>query len=116
MEILLRIQQGDTWAREIIWTDENNQPVNLTGAQARMQMRAHYGAVDVLLDLSSDPDIGGITLDPAGKINLLIDAEDTAALAAGLSLGVYDLKITFAGGVVKKLIWGNFLVMPEVTV
>lgn len=114
METLLRIQQGDTWAREIIWTDENNQPVNLSGAQARMQMRAYYGAAEALLDLSSDPEIGGITLDPAGKINLLIEAEETAGLAAGL--GVYDLEITFTGGVVKKLIWGNFLVAPEVTV
>jgi hypothetical protein len=111
MDTILRIQQGDTWSLEIAWTDDEGLPVDLTGATAKMQMRPSAGSEVLVLELSSAN--GRIVVDPAGKINLLVSAEDTALLPA--KSGVYDLEVTRTSGVVKKLIRGSYLVTPEVT-
>jgi hypothetical protein len=111
METLLRIQQGDTWSLEIAWTDDEGQPVDLTGATAKMQMRPSAGSAVLVLELSSAN--GRIAVNPAGKLNLLVSAEDTGLLP--VKSGVYDLEVTFTSGVVKKLIRGSYLVTPEVT-
>lgn len=111
MELALTIQQGDTYALDILWTDDvTQQPVDLTGASARMQMRSFYSSPAVVQELTVG---AGITIDPAGRITLLLSAVQTAALEA--ASGVYDLEVTFLSGVVKKVIQGRYTVNPEVT-
>lgn len=110
-ERLLRIQQGDTWALEILLQDEQDKPVDLTGATAKMQMRPFPSSAMVVAELSTENQ--RITIDPAGKVALLLAADVTAALPA--RSGVYDLEVKFADSVVTKIIGGSFQVLAEVT-
>jgi hypothetical protein len=48
-----------------------------------------------------------------GQITLTISAADTANLVPDIY--VYDLELVSGGGVVDRLIEGNFVVKPEVT-
>lgn len=110
METLLRFQQGDTWAREIEWTNDDDTPVDLTGATARMQLRSSVNSPQVVLELTSED---GIAVDPAGKLTIQVAAPMTALMPAGL--GVYDLEVSFPSEVVQTVIRGSYIVTPEVT-
>lgn len=108
----ITIQQGDTYALDVQWIDDTTgQPVDLTDASARMQLRTYYSSPGVVLDLSTGT---GITIDAlTGRLTIVVPATQTAGLAA--QSGVYDLEVTFASGVVKKVIRGTYTVDPEVT-
>ena len=53
-----------------------------------------------------------MTLNSSGEISLSLTATETAAIT---SSGVYDLEITSSGGVVERVVEGNFNLIPEVT-
>lgn len=90
---------------------EYNEPIALTGATARLQIRKTIASPDVLLELSTAT--GGITIDPvAFTITLNITATATAALL--WSEGVYELEIT-QGAVVSSIAKGAVKVVREVT-
>lgn len=105
-------EQGATFTRELTWSDENDQPINLTGYTARMQVRQSVKSTAVVLELTTTN--GRVVLYPAsGKIVLSLTATETAALPAKSC--VYDLELVSAGGVVTRLVEGSFTVRPEVT-
>lgn len=108
----LTIQQGDTFVLAVRWIDDvTGQPVDLTGATARMQLRSYYTSPAVVLDLASGT---GITIDALeGRLTIVVSAVQTAALQA--QSGVYDLEVTFPSNVVKKAMRGTYTVDPEVT-
>ena len=116
-KVPLKIYQGATFFESWAWStapDESSPytPVDLTGCTARMQIRAKIEATSPLLTLTTEN--GGISLGgTAGTIELLIDADDTAALT--WTSGVYDLEIVFPGGQVTRLTYGSVTVSPEVT-
>lgn len=116
-KVPLKIYQGATFFESWAWStapDESSAytPVDLTGCTARMQIRAKIEATTPLLTLTTEN--GGISLGgTAGTIELLIDADDTAALT--WTSGVYDLEIVFPGGQVTRLTYGSVTVSPEVT-
>lgn len=93
----------------ILWY---NQPTDLAGYIARMQIREAVDSASVLLELTSTA--GDIVLDNVLKtITLTIDAVDTAALT--FTAGVYDLEMVSPGGVVTRLLEGAVSVIGEVT-
>jgi hypothetical protein len=116
-KVPLKIYQGATFFESWAWStapDESSAytPVDLTGCTARMQVRAKIDATTPLLTLTTEN--GGISLGgTAGTIELLIDADDTAALT--WTSGVYDLEIVYPGGQVTRLAYGSVTVSPEVT-
>lgn len=116
-KVPLKIYQGATFFESWAWStapDENSPytPVDLTGCTARMQIRSKIEATTPLLTLTTEN--GGISLGgTAGTIELLIDADDTAALT--WTSGVYDLEVVFPGGQVTRLTYGSVTVSPEVT-
>jgi tRNA threonylcarbamoyladenosine modification (KEOPS) complex Pcc1 subunit len=55
----------------------------------------------------------GNTVSTKGQITLTISAADTANLVPAIY--VYDLELVSSGGVVDRLIEGNFVVKAEVT-
>ncbi|GGX11080.1 hypothetical protein GCM10007242_16400 [Pigmentiphaga litoralis] len=110
-ERLLRIQQGDTWALEILLQDEQDQPVDLTGATAKMQLRPFPSSAVLVAELSTENE--RIKIEQAGKIILSLSAEVTAALP--VRSGVYDLEVKLSTGVVTKIIGGSYQVLAEVT-
>lgn len=89
-----------------------NLPVDLTGYTARMQIRDTVNSTTVLEELTTEN--GGITITAAtGKIELLLDATETAAI--DWFEGVYDLELIAAGGEVDRIISGTVVVSDEVT-
>jgi hypothetical protein len=108
-------QQGATFQRQLTWTDPARDAYNLTGYTARMQVRSNVTSNTIIATLSTTAgNTGTITLGgTAGTVDLLISATNTAALTAGQY--VYDLELVSGGGVVTRLLEGNFKVTAEVT-
>jgi hypothetical protein len=91
---------------------EFNEPVDLTGYTARMQIRQSLQSDTVLLELTTEN--GGIVIDTgASTITLNIDATDTAAI--DWQQGVYEVEMTSSGGKVDSLAGGAVKVLQEVT-
>lgn len=106
----LNCWQGANWDYSLTWTT-NGTAVNLTGYNARMQVRTTYDSNDSVLSLTAGT---GITLGgTAGSI--LLDASATATAAIEEGQYVYDLELITPGGYVTRLIEGTFIVDPEVT-
>lgn len=85
-------------------------PVDLTGATARMNIRAQVGGA-VLLDLTTDN--GGLAITGPGTITRTISAADTAAIT--WASAVYDLEVQYPDGTVQRYLQGIVTVSREVT-
>jgi hypothetical protein len=106
------IDQGATFSLQVVYKDENGVAINLTGYTAALQVRQNYYDTTAVVSLSSPSN--GITITGAtGTINITMTAVQTGALDEGFY--VYDLEITSSGGIVTRLIQGQFTVSPEVT-
>ena len=106
-------EQGATFRKTFTWLDENEQPINLTGCSARMQVRSAYKSTSTWLSLTSGSG-GGLTLEAlTGTITMVITATTSAALP--INKGVYDLEVVQTNGEVTRLLQGSFIVSPEVT-
>jgi hypothetical protein len=108
----ISVYQGATVSEDFQALDDNELPMDLTGYNAALQVRTKPGGV-LLLDLSS-PSNGLLITPSTGTVTMQITATQCAALA--FERGVYDLKVTSAGGVVKYLLQGEFMVDQRVTV
>jgi hypothetical protein len=104
------IDQGATWTVNIVYTDYNGDPVNLTGYTARMQLREKFTS-DAVLTLTTSN--GGLTLTPlTGGIAVIATAAQTEVIPAGFYL--YDLELT-SGSEITRLIQGQITVRAQVT-
>jgi hypothetical protein len=115
------IFQGATFSQTLIWEVGNPPaPVDLTGYSAKIQVRSSPKSKAVILELSTNPLNGRITLGTGGDmttgaINLFISAEDTAELSVCEQVkAVYDLEMT-QGYTVSRILQGNVIIVPEVT-
>lgn len=108
----IELEQGTTFDPVFRWLTASKQPVDLTGYYAEMHVRTKASAQTTVVELSSAQ--GSIVLVPLeGRIQLLLSASETAAIAAGRY--TYDLELVSPGGIVKKLLKGDFIVSAEVT-
>ncbi len=90
---------------------EYNQPVQLTGYTARMQIRAKLDSDTVLHSLTTEN--GGILLDNVAKtITMYIPDETTQTFT--FKAAVYDLEL-ISGGEVTALASGSITLVREVT-
>lgn len=109
----LIIEQGATFRREMVWKDADDNPIDLTGYSAKMQIRKKAGAADpAIATLSTDDDsieLGGV----AGTIILNMSNTVTEAITA--AEGVYDLELTSGAGFVTRLLEGAVTFSKEVT-
>jgi len=85
-------------------------PVDLTGATARMQIRAGVGGA-LLLELTTEND--GLAITGPGTLTRTLSAAQTAALA--WTEAVYDLEVEYADGTVQRYLQGAVTVSREVT-
>jgi len=111
----IEIEQGSVFVLDLIYKDGQGSPIDLTGYQARMQVRAKYASPDPpALDLSTAA--GSIVLGGAAGT---IQAKATAEMTAGLTIkrGVYDLELVPPSGEddAFRLTEGVVTVTPEVT-
>lgn len=111
------IHTGVTWqVQGTFYQDKTKQnPVNLTGASAKMQIRDETGSTDALLEITTSGSAGDkITLGgAAGTYDIQASAATTASLAPGRY--VYDFLLTDSGGTVTKEFEGLIEVIQSVT-
>jgi hypothetical protein len=99
------IDQGSDFSTEISVTDDNGDPVNLTGYSAAAQMRKHYTSATAISFVA--------TIDVAGAVALSMNAATSSNVTAGRY--VYDCEITSSSNVVSRLVEGIVTVTPQVT-
>lgn len=89
------INKGATKVIELTYTDSNNQPKDLTGYNARMQLRKTPTSQDFDLELLSGtatPNSSILGMTPSeGKIRIYISAADSDLLTS--SVYFYDLEL-----------------------
>jgi len=108
------LTQGAGFYETIDWEDpETDDPIDLTGYTAKMQIRSSPSSSEVVLELSTEN--GRILNSGAtGILTLLVDAEDTADLPAPF-VGVYSLLVTNPDGFVTNLLTGVFNINEAIT-
>lgn len=91
---------------------EYNEPVDLTGYTARMQIREKVDSTTIIKELTTENN--GIVIDATNKkINIVISATDTAAFTFGSA--VYSLELVSSTGVVVPFVNGVLTLVKEVT-
>jgi hypothetical protein len=107
------IYVGSTWTHRLAWKYQADQaPIDLTGMQARMQIRENPKSETVLIDLSTEN--GGIAITPeAGLIDFLIDKAVTAAIK--WDQAQYDVLMTLSNGHAFRLCEGLVVAKPGIT-
>jgi hypothetical protein len=106
-----RVRQGRTFDPVLTWKDSAGQPIDLTGWDAKVQVRENVDDDDPLLELTVG---SGITLGGgAGTIALLRSATEMAAVEPGRYS--YSLAMTSPGGIQDDLLYGSFVVEEEAT-
>lgn len=105
-----KILQGETFNRVTTWLDANNTPIDLTGWEARMQLRRTIASPTIEFSLTTDNgrlSLGGVN----GTVTMAISAIDTATLSGRY---FYDLELVNGAQVVRYL-QGKIDINPEVT-
>jgi hypothetical protein len=120
------IEQGSTVDFEIAYKDSAGNPIDLTGYQARMQLKDSAGGSTTYITLSSSYDACGTGLHMSGSgdlnpptsgtIGVYISAKSSSMLT--FDQAAYDLEISSGSGdcyIVTRLIEGNVKLIKEVT-
>lgn len=102
----LVIDQGSTFSTDLKLTDENGDPMNLTGFTANSQIRKWY--------TSLNPTASFITSINAssGSLTLSLTSEQTSNIVSGRY--VYDVEL-YNGNTVSRIVEGIVTVTPQVT-
>lgn len=105
--------QGSTLSRTILWQDPAKKPIRMAGYTARMKVRPST-SIEPVLSLTTEN--GAITLgETNGQIKIYVSDEVMATIPEGKYL--YDLEMVAPSSdtYVYKILYGNFVVRPEVT-
>lgn len=102
-----KVYQNDTLNKSITITDDNDDPIDLSAAAVKMEVRQSAGST-VLFTL----EVGdGITISGADDnvivISKIVDIDPGSYL--------YDLEATYSGGDVQTFIKGSFTVIADIT-
>ena len=100
------IDQGTTFSTIINLTDDNGDPIDLTGYTGDSEMRKHYTSSN---STSFGVSLGGVD----GTVVLTLSANQTSNLIPGRY--VYDVEVTSGANVVSRIVEGIVTVTPEVT-
>lgn len=106
----ITIEQGATFSLPITWRDSAGALINLSGYTARLKVKDGGGVTVISLTEADGIALGGAL----GTITLSRSAALTTAYT--FTRGVYDLELVSGAGVVTRLLKGQVIVTPEVTV
>ncbi len=119
------IEQGATLDFELAYKDSNNNPIDLTGYQGRMQIRPSVGSDTIHITLSSslaDDGTGlnfsgsnGINPPTSGTLGIFISANSSSQL--NFNEAVYDLEIATGSTypIVTRILEGQVKLDKNVT-
>lgn len=104
------IVQGDTCTFRVILKDENDDPINITGTTADMEIKRLDGNLVLALSIGN-----GITYTTplAGEMTITIDAAATANLEPEYTY-LYDVQWT-NGANVRTVAAGHLKIMQQIT-
>jgi hypothetical protein len=108
LEYNIFIEQGTDFQLTMNIADETGAPLDLSTYEAYSQMRRSYDspdAVDITVDISDAEN---------GEVTLFIPHVDTVNLRPGRYL--YDVEIVSVDNVISRILEGQALVSPGVTV
>jgi len=114
VQINIEIEKGSTFRHTFVWTYavDPQDPIDLTGSTARMQIRENQESDEILHELTTEN--GGITLGGVtGEIYLFVS--DTDSTAWEWNSGVYGLEIQFPNTDVRRLCRGTIKAFDETT-
>lgn len=107
----LRINQGETFQLSIPVRDTSDNPVDVTGMDARGQIRAQDAAPAVLYEWSDDA--GNLVLSTSNVV-LLVPAADSTGWT--FRTAQYDVELVDPGSsATTRLVEGLVIVHPEIT-
>jgi hypothetical protein len=107
------VDQNATFTFIVEYKDNNNLPIDLTGATAKMQVRDTKGGTKLAFSLTSPS--GGIVIDPTnGKLTIKITPTQTNKLFYPKSS--YDIMITDSNANKIKLLEGFMTLSRSVTI
>ena len=107
------IDQNTTFSFIVEYKDNNGDPIALTSASAKMQVRDTKGGSKLAFTLSSPT--SGIVIDqPAGKLTVTMNAAQTNSLFYPKSS--YDIMVTDSNGNRTKLLEGYITLSRSVTI
>lgn len=116
-------QQGSTFTRTLeieqpdLATDPTGStfmPFDLSGYEARMQVRRTIDSSSFLLELTTAN--GGLTINPiSGDTNKILIFAPANVTASVPTSGVYDIEIISDDNTVSRVLQGIFNLSPEVT-
>ena len=120
------IEQGSTVDFEIAYKDSSNNPIDLTGYQARMQIKNQPGGDTTYITLSSSLDASGTGLNlngstgtnpfTSGTIGVYIAAVTSSNFT--FNNAFYDLELVSGSGntaTVTRIVQGKITLSKEVT-
>ena len=126
----ITIEQGATTDFEVQWNDSNNLPVDLTGYEAKMQLRTDYldNGAGIITALTSS--IGDVYAKTAGSGFLSVSGSNLTTSPTSGSIGIYlghyvtgvltgssyfyDLEMT-SGETRTRLLEGLVIIKKQVT-
>lgn len=115
--VSFRLYMGADFSEPVTLKDSNGDPIDLTGASARLQARRDISDTLTTLDLNSAT--GGIVLGGiAGTVQLVVNGATTAALPNidwDGEVWCHDLLLTFQDGTKQRTYQGAIIVSPAVT-
>lgn len=101
------LKRGDTWSQTFLFRQPSGEPVDLTGATARLHLRDTRDAL--LVDATAY-----LTLDgPAGALALTVPAQVTQTFPIGKH--VFDVELTYPDGTTKSTQTAQLNVIKDVT-
>lgn len=106
----LLIEKNATFSRVFVWRGGNKRPINTTGYDAKLQIRAVDGTILIELSVANTRIVLGGTF---GTIKLIMSVADMAGFT--WTAGVYDLILTAPDGTKLRLLEGKVSVSPGVT-
>lgn len=107
------VDQNTTFSFTVEYLDNNNLPINLSGATAKMQVRDTKGGSKLSFTISSP--FEGIVIDgPAGRVTCTMTPAQTSKLFHPKSS--YDLMITDTNNTKTKLLEGFLTLSRSVTI
>lgn len=102
----LVIDQGSTFTTDLSMTDDEGDPLNLTGYTSNSQIRRWYTSSNASATFTTS--ING----NAGVVTLSLTANQTSNITAGRY--VYDVEIS-DGAIISRIVEGTVTVTPQVT-
>ena len=105
----VRIYRGDTWHRSWLLKQPGGDPVNLSGAVARL----HARNADGVLAIQASTADGRITITPVeGRIDMSVPYAATAVAPGSYR---YDLELTHADGTRQTIEQSTLLVLEDMS-